>query len=85
VEKRHEDSKQANTHEFKELAVGRSKLGQSIEGTARELGLVEQTLRNQVKVTAKGTLTGPGNETINAELMEISRLGAELIRSRREL
>jgi len=40
--------KQAYTHEFKELAVGRVKLGQSIAGTARELGLVEQTLRNWV-------------------------------------
>ena len=34
--------KQAYTHEFKELAVGRVKLEQSIAGTARELGFVEQ-------------------------------------------
>ena len=77
--------KQAYTREFKELAVGRVKLGQSIAGTARELGLVEQTLKNWVKAAAKGTLSGPGKETINAEQMEISRLRAELIRTQREL
>jgi transposase len=38
--------KQAYTQEFRELAVESVKLGQSIAGTARELGLVEQTLRN---------------------------------------
>ena len=77
--------KQAYTQEFRELAVERVKLGQSIAGTARELGLVEQALRNWVKAASKGKLKGPGTETVSAERMEISRLKAELIRTQREL
>jgi transposase len=77
--------RQAYTQEFKELAVGRVKLGQSIAGTARELGLVEQTLRNWVKAAAKGMLTGAGKATVSAEQMEITRLKSELIRTQREL
>ena len=42
--------KQAYTLELRELAVEKVKSGQSIAGTARELGMVEQTLRNWVKV-----------------------------------
>jgi hypothetical protein len=40
--------KQEYTAEFKELAVKRVKDGQSIGAAAKELGLVEQTLRNWV-------------------------------------
>ena len=40
--------KQEYTAEFKELAVKRVKAGQGIGAVARELGLVEQTLRNWV-------------------------------------
>ena len=46
--------KQAYTLEFKELAVKRVKDGQSLAGVAKELGLVEQTLRNWVKAAAAG-------------------------------
>jgi transposase-like protein len=41
--------KQVYTQEFRELAVERVKLGHSIAGIARELGLVEQPLRNWVR------------------------------------
>lgn len=77
--------KQAYTLEFRELAVGKVKSGQSIAGTARELGLVEQTLRNWVKAASKGTLKGPKSGNVTQEQMEISRLKAELIRTQREL
>ena len=38
-----------------------------------------------MKAASKGTLKGPGTETVSAERMEISRLKAELIRTQREL
>jgi len=41
--------KQEYTTEFRELAVNRHKEVGSISGVAKELGLVEQTLRNWVK------------------------------------
>lgn len=77
--------KQAYTDEFRELAVERVKSGQSIAGTARELGLIDQTLRNWVKAAANGKLKGPQSGNISPERMEISRLKAELIRTQREL
>ena len=40
--------RQEYTAEFKELAVKRVRSGQGIAAVARELGLVEQTLRNWV-------------------------------------
>ena len=40
--------KQEFTAEFKELAVKRVKSGQSVGMVAREMGLVEQALRNWV-------------------------------------
>lgn len=63
----------------------RVKLGQSIAGTARELGLIEQTLRNWVKASVQGTLTSAKKAMVSAEQMEISRLKSELIRTQREL
>jgi transposase len=41
--------KQEYTIEFKEQAVNQVKMGKSIGLVAKELGLVEQTLRNWVK------------------------------------
>ena len=41
--------KQEYTAEFKELAVKRVKDGQSAGAVAKDLGLIEQTLRNWVK------------------------------------
>ncbi len=38
--------KQEYTAEFRELAVKRVKEGQGIAAVARDLGLIEQTLRN---------------------------------------
>ncbi len=42
-------ARQEYTVEFKSLAVGRVKEGLSVGAAAKELGLVEQTLRNWVK------------------------------------
>ena len=41
--------KQEYTAEFKDLAVKRVKVGEAVGAVARDLGLVEQTLRNWVK------------------------------------
>jgi transposase len=76
--------KQEYRAEFRELAVKRVKAGQSIGAVARELGLVEQTLRNWVKAAAAGKLNGPGTEVMTPEQMELSRVRAENIRLKRE-
>jgi transposase len=44
---------------------------------ARELGLVEQTLRNWMKASAAGKLNAPGAKPVTPEQMELSRLRAE--------
>ena len=49
--------KQEYTTEFKEQAVKQVEMGKSIGLVAKELGLVEQTLRNWVKMAASGKLT----------------------------
>ena len=77
-------AKQAYTLEFKELAVKRVKDGQSLAGVAKDLGLVEQTLRNWVRAAASGKLTGAG-KAVTPEEMELSRLRAENLRLKREL
>ena len=76
--------KQEFTAEFKELAVKRVKSGQSVGLVARELGLVEQTLRNWVKAAGRGQLNAPGAKIITAEQMELSRLRAENAKLRME-
>lgn len=76
--------KQEYTAEFKELAVKRVKAGQTVGVVAKELGLVEQTLRNWVKAFDAGTLNGAGSRKVTAEEMELSRLRAENLRLRRE-
>ena len=76
--------KQEYTAEFKELAVKRVKEGQSIPLVVKELGLIEQTLRNRVKAFAAGKLNGPGSRKVTPEEMELSRLRAENIRLKRE-
>ena len=50
--------KQQYTSEFKRLAVTRVKDGLTAGAAAKELGLVEQTLRNWVKAAAAGMLNG---------------------------
>ena len=77
--------KREYTGEFKALAVKRVKDGQSAGVVAKELELVEQTLRNWVKAADAGTLNGPGSKQVRAEEMELSRLRAENIRLKREL
>jgi transposase len=76
--------KQAYTGEFKELAVKRVKAGQTAGAVAKELGLIEQTLRNWVKASAEGRLHGAGAKVVTPEEMELSRLRAENVRLKRE-
>jgi transposase len=76
--------KQEYTAEFKELAVKRVEGGEGIAKVARELGLVEQTLRNWVKAAKKGLLNPPGTKAVTPEQMELSRVRAELARLKME-
>lgn len=77
--------KQEYTAEFKELAVKRVNAGQGIGAVARELSLVEQTLRNWVKAAKAGKLNGAGAKAVTPEQMELSRLRAENIRLQRQV
>lgn len=71
--------KQEYTAEFREQAVKRAQeVGVGLG--ARELGWVEQTLRNGVKASAAGQLNAPGTPPITPEQMELSRLRAENVR-----
>ena len=72
------------TVEFKELAVKRVKDGQGIASVAKELGLIEQTLRNWVKAAKAGKLNPPGAKKITPEQMELSRVRAENARLKME-
>ncbi|OGX03229.1 MAG: transposase [Omnitrophica bacterium RIFCSPLOWO2_12_FULL_50_11] len=76
--------KQEYTAEFKELAVKRVKAGQTAGAVAKDLGLIEQTLRNWVKAADAGKLNGAGGKVVTPEQMELSRLRAENIRLKRE-
>ena len=76
--------KQEYTAEFKELAVKRVKNGQSAGVVAKELGLIEQTLRNWIKAADQGKLNAPGGKKVTPEEMELSRLRAENIRLKQE-
>jgi transposase-like protein len=75
--------KQEYTAKFRDLAVKRVDSGHGIGAVARELGLIEQTLRNWVKAAA-GKLNGPGTKVVTPEQMELSRVRAENIRLKRE-
>ncbi len=68
--------KQEYTTEFKEQA-GKHAQAVGIVLAAKELGLVEQTLRNWVKASAAGKLTAAGAKPVTPEQMELSRLRAE--------
>ncbi len=76
--------KQEYTPEFKELAVKRIKAGQTVGSVAKDLGLIEQTLRNWVKAADAGRLNGTGGKAITREQMDLSRLRAENARLKRE-
>ena len=68
--------KQEYTVQFKEQAVAMVKNGKSVAEVARVLGVVEQTLRNWVKLVKEGKLRA-GAKEVTAEQMELSRLRAE--------
>ena len=72
------------TLEFRELAVKRVKSGMTIGAVAKELGLVEQTLRNWVKAAEQGKLNPPGGKVVTPEQMELSRLRVENAKLRME-
>ena len=74
--------KQAYTAEVKEQAVKRVKDGKSLGAVAKEMGLVEQTLRNGVKAFAVGTLNGAGAAQVPPEAMALSRLRGDARRTR---
>ena len=75
--------KQEYTAEFKGLAVKRAQeVGVGV--AARELGLVEQTLRNWVKADKRGKLNPPDGKAVTPEQMELSRVRAENARLRME-
>lgn len=77
--------RQAFTAEFKELAVNRVNAGQSVASLARELGVIEQTLRNWVTAAKAGKLNGgAGGKPVTPEQMELSRLRSENMRLKRE-
>jgi transposase len=76
--------KREYTTEFKELAVKRVKDGQTASAVAKDLGLIEQTLRNWVKAADSGKLAKAGGKAITPEQMELSRLQAEVVRLKRE-
>lgn len=77
--------KQEYTVKFKEQAVKRVKDGKTVSAAAKEMGLVEQTLRNWVKVFETRQLDGPGVRQVTPEEMERSRRRAEAIRLKREV
>jgi transposase len=68
--------KQEYTAEFKEQAVKHAQ-AVGIVVAAKELVLIEQTLRNWVKAAGAGKLVGAGAKSVTAEQMELSRLRAE--------
>jgi len=76
--------KQEYTAEFKTLAVKRVKDGLTVGAAARELGLIDQTLRNWVKAADVGKLNGAGAKPITPEQMELSRVRTENARLKRE-
>ncbi len=68
--------KQEYTAEFKEQGVKHAQ-AVGIVVAARDLGMVEQTLRNWVKAAEAGKLVGVGAKPVTPEQMELSRLRAE--------
>ena len=72
--------KQEYTTDFKDQAAKRAaEVG--VGAASRELGLVEQTLRNGVKAAKAGAFH-PGTKVVTPDQMEISRLRAENARLR---
>src|SRR5678816_1911659 len=76
--------KQEYTAEFKEGAVQRVNGGEGIGAVAKDLGLVEQTLRNWVKSAKAGKLHPANGKKVTPEQMELSRVRAENARLKME-
>ncbi|MBK1710734.1 hypothetical protein CKO17_16980 [Marichromatium gracile] len=76
--------KRVYTLEFKEQAVKRVQSGRSITSVAREMGLVEQTVRNWVRRSEAGKLESSAGKAVTPEEMELSRLRAEVAELREE-
>ena len=76
--------KQEYTIEFKEQAVKQVKMGKTISMVAKELGLVEQTLRNWERLGEAEKLNGTDTKVVTPEQMDLSRLRAENVRLKRE-
>lgn len=58
--------------------------GQSVGAVSQVLGVAAQTLHNWVKREAQGRLKGTSAKPVSPEQMEISRLRAELARTKME-
>jgi len=76
--------KQEYTVEFKQGAVARVNGGQGLAAVAKDLGLIEQTLRNWVNAAKAGKLSAAGGKPVTPEQMELSRVRAENARLRME-
>jgi len=72
------------TLEFKQEAVRLVHGGEQVSSVARTLGVSTKSIDNWVKAAAAGQLSEVKGRTISAEQMEISRLKAELSRTRME-
>ena len=72
------------TLEFKIEAVRLVRSGQSIGAVSQVLGVAAQTLHNWLKADAGGLLKGTAAKPVSPEQMEISRLRAELARTKME-
>ena len=73
------------TLEFRQEAVRLVRSGQRQADVAASLGMAGQTLNNWLKADAAGRLSGVGTvKPVSLEQIEISRLKAELSRTRME-
>ena len=72
------------TLEFKQEAVRLVRGGQSLSSVARGLGVSAQSIDNWVKTDAIGSLKDAKGKPVNADQMEMTRLRAELAKTRME-
>ncbi|NDJ15372.1 MAG: IS3 family transposase [Acidobacteriia bacterium] len=70
--------------EFKQEAVRLVRGGQSLSSVARGLGVSAQSIDNWVKADAIGSLKDAKGKPVNADQMEMTRLRAELAKTRME-
>lgn len=72
------------TLEFKQEAVRLVRGGEAVSSVAKTLGVSGQTLHNWVKGDAARQLRDVAGKAVSAEQMQITRLKAELARTRME-